>query len=259
MITVHAALYRLTMILLFVLSFSQPASAKTYYHITVKAFLDPNNFSAVEWAWVTLVEIPKRQAFPEEAALAERYGGSLRGSALALVRADVWRSSHRFSVENRCNDRPSEIVISWEESWGDRVYAGGGLDNPNNPDAINVGFTTRPVLREDARWFDPSSQAYVVVGMPAPAGSPAVEMRGDVMLRSVNYIDPLKKYEHCGKRWTEQYLSAFNHLHIRDEFPDGGNEIFAQRQLAPGGDTHIVYQIIRSSSSDHPHWRRREM
>ncbi|NTW11576.1 MAG: hypothetical protein HGA26_09500, partial [Chlorobiaceae bacterium] len=155
-------------------------AAKTYYHLTVKAMSEPSDPSDCEWAWVTLVEIPKSRAYPREAALARSQGGSLRGSVLALVRADAWRSSHRHHVETRCNGRPAEMVVTWQESRGDRVYAQGGLNDPDDPNKISFGFTNRKILDENGRWFDPRSRAYVVVGMPVPAGGEPVEMRGEV-------------------------------------------------------------------------------
>ncbi len=249
--------------LLFILTFAaalllaseKRAVAETYYHVTLKAFLDPRDLSAVEWAWVTLVEIPKREAFPDEAALAERYGGSLRGSVLAFVRASAWRSEHRYAIEKRCKDRPAEMKISWNESRSDRVYAMGGLDNPDNPDEINFGFTTRRIFLENKRWFDPESRAYVAVGPVRMEGEAAEEIRGDFILRPVNYLDPLKHYSFCGKQWVEQYRSVFNHFHLHEEFLDGDNDIFNQTV----GKKHVVYQIIRTSSRTHPNWKEQRM
>lgn len=43
------------------------AADKNYLHFTFKAFLDEHDRNAVEWAWVTLVEIPREKAFPNEA------------------------------------------------------------------------------------------------------------------------------------------------------------------------------------------------
>jgi len=235
------------------------AVAETYYHITLKAFIDPRDNDAVEWAWVSLVEIPKRRAFPEENALFESHGGTLRGSVLALVRADIWRSSHEQRIEKRCNDRSSKMTISWSESWGDRVYALGGLHNPADPDEFSFGFTSGPVLLENAQWFDPSSRAYVVVGPPGMAGSPAEEMKGSYILRAANYRDPLKHYRHCGRQWTEQFLSAFNRFHFRRIFEPGENEIFTQRGFGHRDEKNMIINVIRSSSRQHPHWRQQTM
>ncbi len=244
-----------------------PASATysaTYYHVTIKAFLDPHDNSAVEWAWVTLVEIPKGRAYPREAALAQSHGGSLRGSVLALVRGEAWRSSHSYSLSKRCKGRPAEMVKSWGESWGDGVYAQGGHDNPNNMNEINFGFTIRRILRENERWFDPMSRSYVVAGPPVVDGSPSEEIKGSYKLRAVNYQDPLLHYEFCGKRWVKQYLSPIRHFHIHEEFDDVpdpvlGNMVFGQKSFGPRDENHFVYQIIRSSSRVHPTWKRQEM
>jgi hypothetical protein len=246
-------------LLVFLLLPADAAEAKTYYHVTVKAILDRANASDCEWAWVTLVEIPKSRAYPREAALARRYGGSLRGSVLAFVRADAWRSAHRHHSETRCRGQRSDMVVSWQESRGDRVYAQGGLNDPDDPNKISFGFTNRKIVDENGRWFDPRSRAYVVVGMPVPAGGEPVGMRGEVMLRAVNYTDPLKRYSKCGKQWTEQYVSALDHFHLFDSFYPGSDDIFGQKSVSPGSGTLYVYQIVRSTSREHPHWQRQEM
>ncbi len=231
------------------------AAANTYYHVTLKAFLDPHDNSAVEWAWVTLVEIPKTEAYPEQAALIERYGGELRGSVLAFVRAAAWRSDHKYTLDKRCKGKPAEMEISWHESWNDKVYAMGGLDNPNNPDELNFGFTTRPIFMQNKRWFDPKSRSYVALGPVRMEGEAAEEIRGDFILRPVNYRDPLKHYSFCNKQWVEQYLSVFNHFHLHEEFYDEYDEIFGQTVEKK----HVVYQVLRTSSRVHPHWKRQRM
>lgn len=235
----------------FLFPLEREAMAKTYYHITLKAFLDPQDLSAVEWAWVTLVEIPKREAYPEQAALVESYGGELRGSVLAFVRGAAWRSEHNYTIDKRCKDRPAEMKISWHESWNDKVYAMGGLDNPNNPDELHFGFTTRPILLQNKRWFDPKSRSYVALGPVRMAGGSAEEIRGDFLLRPVNYLDPLKHYSFCGKQWVEQYLSVFNHFHLHEEFYEEDDEIIGQTT----GKKHVVYQITRTRSRAHPNWK----
>lgn len=245
----------LTLGALLLFPFEREANGKTYYHVTLKAFLDPPNLSAVEWAWVTLVEIPKSQAYPEQAALAESYGGSLRGSVLAFVRAAAWRSDHSYALDKRCKDRPAEMEISWHESWSDKVYAMGGLDNPNNLDELNFGFTTRPILLQNKRWFDPKSRSYVALGPIRMEGEAAEDIRGDFILRPVNYLDPLKHYSFCEKQWVEQYLSAFNHFHLHEEFYDGDNEISGQTT----GKKHVVYHVLRTSSRLHPNWRQQRI
>ncbi len=252
----------LTMPLVLVLLLMLPATAvfaKTYYHITIKAFLEPHDPNIAEWVWVSLVEITKKQAYPREAALAESHGGSLRGSVLGLVRAEAWRSSHSYNLEKRCKDRPAEMVKSWSESWGDGVYAQGGHDNPNNMNEINFGFTTRPILLENGNWFDPMSRAYVVAAPPVVDGSPPVKMKGSYKRRAVNYQDPLLHYEFCGRSWVKQYRSPIGHFHINEEFVDGENEIFGTQPYGPRDEKYFVYQIIRSSSREHPHWKRQEM
>ncbi len=243
----------------FLCPLERAATAKTYYHVTLKAFLDPHDLSAVEWAWVTLVEIPKREAYPEQATLVESYGGELRGSVLAFVRAAAWRSEHSYTIDKRCKDRPAEMEISWNESWNDNVYAMGGLDNPNNPDELNFGFTTRPILLQNKRWFSPKSQTYVALGPVRMEGEAAEEIRGDFILREVNYLDPLKHYSFCRKQWVEQYLSAFNNFHLHEEFYENDNEIFGQKPFGPRNEKNFVYLVTRTSSRIHPNWRQQRM
>ena len=250
-------LIRAAFLMLFCISPSS-ARAETYYHITLKAFLEPADNSVVEWAWATLVEIPKERAFPEQAALVAQYGGSLRGSALGMVRASAWRSSHSKNIDMRCNGRASQMTISWQESASEQVYIMGGLDNPDDPNQINFGFTTRTILMENGRWIDPMGRTYVVAGPPVMEGVQAEEMRGSYLLRPVNYLDPLKHYSHCGRNWTEQYLSVFNHFHFRDFFEINENDIFTQRGFGPRNENNIVCQIIRSPSRAHPHWKEQE-
>lgn len=151
------------------------------------------------------------------------------------------------------------MVVTWRESRGDLVYAMGGLNDPDDSNKISFGFTNRNILDEHGRWFDPRSRAYAVAGIPVAAGSEPVEMKGDYLLRPVNYIDPLKQYSRCGKRWVEQFTSALDHFHVFDSFYPGSDEIFGQSGSSPGGDRLYVYQIIRSASAEHPHWQRQEM
>lgn len=246
------------------------AADKTYLHVTLKAFLDAHDTSAVEWAWVTLVEIPKSKAFPEEALMISGLGGELSGTVLGLVRAAAWRSSHRYTTETRCHDRPAEHEIAWQESWSEEVFAGGQYITPRLPDgtqsqvadAVRFGFTTRRVLREDGSWFDPEGAANVFVGPIRREGEPAEDIKGDFRVRSVNYSDPLVHHRRCEKAWVEQYQTAFEHFehdHLLTQFPDGEDEVFGQIGYGPRNEKTIVYEIVRSSSREHPHWKRQEM
>lgn len=246
------------------------AADKTYLHVTLKAFLDVQDSSAVEWAWVTLVEIPKPKAYPDEALLISGLGGELRGTVLGLVRAAAWRSSHRYTTETRCNDRPAEHEIVWQESWSEEVFTGGQYITGRLPDGtqsrvadeVRFGFTTRRVLREDGSWFDPQNARNVFVGPIRREGEPGEDIKGDFRVRSVNYSDPLVHHRRCGEAWVEQYRTAFEHFehdHLLTQFPDGSDEVFGQIGYGPRDEKTIVYEIVRSSSREHPHWKRQEM
>ncbi|MBP1777761.1 MAG: hypothetical protein H6Q86_3771 [candidate division NC10 bacterium] len=249
------------------------AADKTYLHVTLKAFLDAHDSSAAEWAWVTMVEVPKSKAFPDEARLISDLGGELAGTALGLVRAAAWRSSHRYTTEARCHDRPAEHEIAWHESWSEEVFAGGQYINPYTArfsdgtqsrvaNEVRFGFTTRRVLREDGSWFDPKDARNVFVGPIRREGEPGEDIKGDFRVRSVNYSDPLVHHRRCGKAWVEQYRTAFYHFehdHLLTQFPDGADEVFGQIGYGPRNEKTIVYEIVRSSSREHPHWKRQEM
>ena len=87
-------------------------------------------------------------------------------------------------------------------------------------------------------------------------------MRGDFIVRCVNFEDQLTHYRRCGKAWVEQYRPAlchFQHQALRDEFGPGEDEVFGQLRYGPHDEKLIVYDVIRSSSREHPHWQRQEM
>ena len=235
---------------------------KIYYHLTVKAFFDPHDPEPAEWAWVTLVEVPKTRAFPTEAATAARLGGRLRGSVLAFVRGSAWRSAYHYTTDTRCHDRPAKKDIFWRQSVSESLYAGGGLDDPDHPERFSIHITTRPIFLERDGWFDPKSGAHAFLGPIGTGGGAAEEMRGDFIVRCVNFEDQLTHYRRCGKAWVEQYRPAlchFQHQALRDEFGPGEDEVFGQLRYGPHDEKLIVYDVIRSSSREHPHWQRQEM
>ncbi len=237
-------------------------SDKPYYHLTVRASFDRHNPELAEWGWATFVEVPKSRAFPEEAALAARFGGQLRGKVLAFVRGSAWRSAYSRTVETRCHDRPAEMEIYWGESSSDSVYAGGGMDDPNNPERFSMQFTSRRIFLESGEWFEPRAQPYAFVGPVATEGETAEEIRGDFFVQCVNFEDSLTHYRRCGKAWVEQYrpyICHFQHEALREEFLDGEDDIFGQIFWGPDDERQIVYRVIRSSSREHPLWQRREM
>lgn len=216
-------LFLLCCFLVFVVSFMtvvhvSPANAsdtsKIYWHFIFKAFVHMPDRSAVEWVWVTMVEIPKEKAFPNEARTARQYGGTLQGTDFAFVRGAAWRSSHRHEVDDRCHDRPATKTISWEESWSDSVFCAGGFFEPRpyrdgtgratlGPEMLRLGFTTRKILHEDGRWEDLKSQPHVFVGAINVEGRSGERTKGRFHLQGVNYPDNLKHYKVCEKSWVE--------------------------------------------------------
>jgi hypothetical protein len=268
-----ADLARITLLLLASGCSLVQAADKNYLHFTFKAFVDAHDRSAAEWAWVTLVEIPRDKAYPEEARVIRSAGGELKGHVFGLVRASAWRSRHRYTLKTRCHDKPADHEIFWNESWSEQVFAGGQYNRPyirrlpNGTEyavgnEIRFGFTTRPVLLENATWFDPKGASHVFVGPIGAGGAPAEEVRGHFGVKSANYEDPLEHHRRCGDAWVEQYRTAFEHFehqNLLEQIPDGENESFGQLGYGPHDEKTIVYQIISSHSREHPHWKRQEM
>lgn len=235
------------------------ASAKTYWHFTFKAFNDPSDNSAVEWAWVTMVEMSKERAFPAEAATIQRHGGRLQGIIFAFVRGAAWRSDHSYTKKTRCKGRPAEKEIFWHASNSESVFAGGQI---NTDGSFQFSFTTRPILKANGTWFDPKGRGHAFVGPVSVDGEPAEEMKGGFTLYGVNYQDALEHHRRCGKAWAKQYKSDFSHFQharIRETLDPGENSFFAQEFWGPHDSKTIVYDVRRSSSSKHPHWKRQEM
>jgi hypothetical protein len=179
------------------------AGPKIYWHFTVKAFVHMPDTSAVEWSWITMVEYGKPKAFPDETETARQFGGELQGTVFALVRGAAWRSSHRYTLETRCHDRPSQKEIFWEESESDSAYAAGQLISsepfrgvpgavPSESDQFRFGFTNRKILRENGSWEDLKSQGQVFAGAINVEGRMREETKGDFYLQVVNYRDNLE-------------------------------------------------------------------
>jgi len=261
-------------IILLLLLLCTPAlgDTKIYWHFTFKAFLDKTDPAPAEWAWVTMVETPRAEAFPDQASTAQRYGGNLSGTVFAMVRGAAWRSQYSYTQKKNCKGRPAEMEVFWEESWSDKVYAGGQLTPPYQTttrsgetyiaeDEFRFGFTTRPILRENGRWFDPKGRASVFVGPIHTEGSTAEDIRGRFKVQGVNYIDPLKHYRRCGKAWVKQYKSAFRKFEVSNllDSMSSDNEIFGQVPYGPRDEKNIAYFVVRSTSREHPNWRRQEM
>lgn len=246
------------------------AASKTYWHFTVKAFVDLPDTNGVEWAWITMVEYDAPRAYPAEAEVAAEYGGELKGTVFAFVRGVAWRSAHRYFRDASCSGRPSKSETFWEMSESDSVFAMGQLISsqpfrglpgtvPPEPDSFRFGFTKRRILRPDGTWFEPESRVNIFTGAINAEGSPREETMGDFYLQVVNYPDNLEHHRRCGKAWAEQYLTAFRTFHIVDSIPAFGGYVFGQKSLHPGSRKRFVYHVERSASPDHPRWKQRTM
>lgn len=244
---------------------------KIYWHFTFKAFVHMPDTSAVEWAWVTMVEYDKPKAFPDEAETIRRAGGVLRGTDFAFVRGAAWRSSFRYELDDRCHDRPAKKTISWEESESDSVFCAGGFFEPQpyrdetgrvtlGREMFRLGFTTRKILHEDGTWEDLKSQAQVFVGAINVEGRPAEKTKGSFHLQEVNYRDNLKHCKTCDKAWVEAYLTGFGHFAhdpLEDIIPEVGQSNWGAVNYGPGDKNQILYDVYRSTSREHPHWKQR--
>jgi len=264
----------LSFLISLVLVHAAPAEAddtsKIYWHFIFKAFVHMPDQRAVEYAWVTMVEMPKEKAFPEEAVTARRHGGTLEGIVFAFVRGAAWRSAHRYEVEDRCHDHPAIKAISWEESESDSVFCAGEIFEPQplrdgvtvtlGPQMFRLGFTTRKILHEDGRWEDLKNQARVFVGPIHIEGRPAEETKGRFHLQEVNYTDNLKHYQVCERAWAEPYLTAFGHFahqSLVDNVVDVGQSNDGADNYGPDERNQILYHYDRSTSREHPYWKQR--
>lgn len=244
-------------------------TSKIYWHFVFKAFVHMPDRNAVEWAWVTMVEMPKEKAFPAEAQTARQYGGTLQGTVLAFVRGTAWRSSHRYELDDRCSGHPSTKIISWEESDSDSVFCAGQLYEPQpyrdgtgrvtlGGQMFSLGFTNRKILHEDGRWEDLKGQAQVFVGAINVEGRSGERTKGRFHLQEVNYRDNLKHYKSCGKSWVEQYRTGFRHFAIeslRDIVVDVGQSNWGAVNYGFQNRNQILYSYYRSTSREHPHWK----
>jgi len=270
----HKKYYGCIVLIIAVLVFFSPApsaaGSKTYWHFTIKAFVDLPDTNGVEWAWITMVEYDASKAYPAEAETAAEFGGELKGTVFAFVRGAAWRSAHRYFRDATCSGLPSKSGTFWETSESDSVYAMGQLISsrpfrglpgtvPPEPDSFRFGFTTRRILRPDGTWFDPKGQVNVFTGAINVEGSLREETRGDFYLQVVNYPDNLEHHRRCGKAWAEQYLTAFRTFHIVDSIPAFGDYVFGQKSLHAGSRKRFVYHVERSSSPEHPLWKQQTM
>ena len=259
--------------LLFIIPATALGDPKIYWHFTFKAFVDVPSTTAVEWAWVTMVEIDRAAVFPEQAAAARSQGGRFDGIFFAQVRAAAWRSEHRYFRNTKCKGKPAQHEVFWSETESESVYCHGMLypsqpyrGQPGEPparlDMFRFGFTNRRVLHENGRYEDLTAQPQVFLGGIQIVGGESEETKGGFNLQVVNYIDNIEHHRRCGKAWVEQYKPAFDHFHhesLQSDLMPVGDYGFGQVPFGPSDRNNIVWQVERSHDREHPHWKRQEM
>jgi hypothetical protein len=249
---------------------SLAAGPKIYWHFTVKAFVDLPNRDACEWAWVTMVELDRTRAFPDEAQTVRDHGGELKGTVFAFIRGAAWRSAYSYQRDNYCHGKKDKQTISWEQSDSDEAYAEGGFyssvpsrdgsgHNALYPDMFSFGFTNRTIIHEDGSREDLKARARVAVGAINVAGRPAEETRGSFPLRCVTYRDELEHHVSCEKRWVEQFVTRLRSLHVRCEIPRLDEPVFLQQSFGPHDRNLFVWEVHRTRNGEHPHWKQQTM
>ncbi len=247
---------------------SLTAGPKVYWHFTVKAFIHLPDDTAVEWAWVSMVEMERTKAFPDEAKTARDFGGDLKGTVFAFIRGAAWRSSHRYQVDGICHGRKAPQTVDWEQSDSDEAYAGGQLyvsvpsrdgsgHNALYPDMFRFGFTNRTIIRENGSSENLKARSRVSVGAVNVAGRPSEETRGDFPLQCVTYRDELEHHYLCDRRWARQFVTHLRSFHVQAEIPRLDEPHF-QQELSER-KTRFVWEVHRTTSREHPHWKQQTM
>ncbi|MGB5736037.1 MAG: hypothetical protein WBM40_16490 [Thiohalocapsa sp.] len=243
------------------------AGAATYWHFTL-TISDASNQEEREWAWITMKEIPRARAYPEEAAVIRRAGGRLQGTVFGLVRGAAWRAAHAETETLDCGNlfgRRGSREMFWHESESESLFAHGGIPADGNDFSLQIN--ARRVLRENGTWFDPQSQPTAFAGPIREAGDPEIRIKGSYSVRGINYQDPNVYYrQECPgesqRMWAKQFRSKLI------QFSKGaplrgilaGNSAFGQDFVtARGKRFQLVYEAIRSNSRAHPNWKRRSM
>jgi hypothetical protein len=254
---------------LFILLASTAAVAKTYWHFTF-TISKASDQSEREWVWVTMVEVPRSRAYPEEAETVRRMGGQFEGTWFALVRGAAWRAAYSETSTVRCSSGAlmgslGTEEIYWHESESDSVYAHGGV--PTDGNDFSIIINTRPILRENGTWDDPESHPHAFSLPIIRPGEPEVKIKGRYHVQGINYNDPnqYKRTSCPGKEdkiLAKQFRSKLIQFGGSDNLRDSliGNSAFGQKDISTRGDSyHLVWGAIRSNSSRHPHWKRQEM
>jgi hypothetical protein len=235
---------------------------KPYYHLTVKAFTDPNNPDVAEWAWVTFKKVHGTIVAPGDDRIEHLIGAGIPHLFLAFVRGVAWRAAYRYALG------PPGAYTFWEESFSDSVFATGQFIE-QQPNIFSIKFTSSPIPLEDGSLLDPQAGTHIF--NPIPVDGERLPERFFAL--AVNYIDPLVHVRLAPTRYVgnldawyaTQYIGALNFVTVNDEFPEGEDEVFGQcldcmvpvarmSLVVLGTTINCVYRVIRSSSREHPHW-----
>lgn len=243
------------------------AGAATYWHFTL-TIADASNQDEREWAWITMKEIPKARAYPEEAAVISRAGGRMQGTVFGFVRGAAWRAAHSETETLDCGNlsgpRGSREMF-WHESESASVYAHGGV--PSGANDFSLQINARRVLRENGTWFEPKEQPHVFAGPIRDPGDPEIRTKGSYSVRGINYQDPNIYYrQKCPREkermWVKQFRSKLIQFSKGSSIKGAlyGNSFFEQEFVKSRGKRyHLIYQVVRNSSRNHPKWKRQSL
>ncbi len=239
----------------------------TYWHFTLQAVIDEGR--AEEWLWVTMVERTKEQVFPDTAGKVKGMGGVFPGTVLANVRGAAWRSDFAYEKDRKCKGRPSKIGISWKSSWSNQVYAHGKIleptrDSTGRPYLFDFVFGLadehQKVLMEDGQWRDLRDLVTTFVG-PIAVGGEREEWQGKVQAQGISYEDMLVHYRYCGQAWAEQARTPLLHYagdNLRSGFGENPDSATGTESYKFNGHSvMVIYHIERTSSREHPQWKRK--
>ena len=228
---------------------SLTAGRKVYWHFYIHCY----KVDREEHLWLTMVEVERKKAFPEEARMIEAMGGEMGGIWLGFLRGAAFRETDsrkepvccRKGVFGGCVTKGFK-KISWKESWADRAYAIGEIRTSENKREFKISAMPRRVLRPNGSWL--------TVG-PAVLMDPVSGESKMITQNRVIYNDPYMELEKCGKKKYKLYKSIFSrNWKIKGTFKDIGQLQYSSYRT----DKYVCdYSLLRSHSARHPVWRQR--
>jgi hypothetical protein len=69
----------------------------------------------------------------------------------------------------------------------------------------------------------------------------------------------LEHHRRCEDAWVEQYLTAFRTFRLVENIPAVGQNIWGQQSFGPHDRNNFVWEVHRSTSPEHPHWKQQVM